>query len=74
MRHTMLGPRVSVVVPALDEAMNVHFVLRRLPPVHEVILVDRGSVDGTAVAARQARPDLLVLDRAGAGRGAALAA
>ncbi|WP_265333824.1 glycosyltransferase family 2 protein [Nocardioides sp. Kera G14] len=65
---------MSVVVPALNEAMNVHFVLRQLPTVHEVILVDGGSVDGTVSAARQACQHLTVIRRLGAGKGAALAA
>lgn len=69
-----LGPRVSIVVPALDAATNVYFVLRQLPDADEVILVDGGSSDGTPDAARQARPDAKVLVRPGASRAAALAA
>jgi hypothetical protein len=68
-----LKPRVSIVVPALDAATNVYFVLRQLPDADEVILVDGGSVDGTADAARQARPDVQVLIRPTASRAAALA-
>ena len=40
-----------MVVPALNEAANLREVLPALPPVHEVILVDGGSVDGTVETA-----------------------
>jgi glycosyltransferase involved in cell wall biosynthesis len=69
-----LGPRISIVVPALDAATNVYFVLRQLPDADEVILVDGGSADGTPDAARQARPDVKVLVRSGVSRASALAA
>ncbi|GAA1949393.1 hypothetical protein GCM10009798_05750 [Nocardioides panacihumi] len=65
---------MSIVVPALDAATNVYFVLRQLPDADEVILVDGGSSDGTPDAARQARPDATVLVRPGVSRAAALAA
>jgi glycosyltransferase involved in cell wall biosynthesis len=72
-RQRSLGPRITIVVPALDAATNVYFVLRQLPDADEVILVDGGSADGTPDAARQARPDVKVLVRPGASRAAALA-
>lgn len=44
-------PRVSIVVPALDEAAGIEVMLSRLQPLRdhgaEVILVDGGSRDGT---------------------------
>src|SRR4051812_48261702 len=72
--HGSSEPRVSIIVPALDAATNIYFVLRQLPDADEVILVDGGSGDGTPDAARQARPDVKVLVRPGASRTAALAA
>lgn len=67
-------PGISIVIPAVDAAMNVYFVLRQLPEAHEIVLVDCGSSDGTQDVARHARPDVRVLDRPGVDRGAALAA
>ena len=51
-----LDPRISIVVPALNEALNLSAVLPQLPAVHEVILVDGDSVDDTIRATRRAMP------------------
>ena len=67
-------PRVSIVVPALNEARNLTHVLPALPPVHEVILVDGGSVDGTVETARAALPGIKTLSQTRSGKGNALAA
>ena len=41
-------PRVSVVIPALNEALNPHHVLPLIPRfVNEIILVDGHSTDDT---------------------------
>jgi glycosyltransferase involved in cell wall biosynthesis len=67
-------PRVSVVVPALNEARNLPHVFARMPPdVHEVILVDGHSVDGTVTVARQLMPDVRVVQQTRTGKGNALA-
>jgi glycosyltransferase involved in cell wall biosynthesis len=67
-------PSVSVVVPALNEARNVPHVFSRMPPdVHEVVLVDGFSVDGTVTVARQLRPDVRVVRQTRIGKGNALA-
>ncbi|WP_265442451.1 glycosyltransferase family 2 protein [Flexivirga meconopsidis] len=65
--------RVTVVIPALNEAANLKAVLPTLPPVHEVILVDAGSVDGTVQAALEVMPDIRVFTQARRGKGNALA-
>ncbi len=66
-------PRVSVVIPALNEARNLPFVLPRIPHwVHEVLLVDGESIDGTADIARRLRPSIRVVAQEGKGKGAAL--
>ncbi|HEY7138097.1 MAG TPA: glycosyltransferase family 2 protein [Acidimicrobiia bacterium] len=65
--------RVSVVVPALNEAKNLPHVFARIPPdVYEVILVDGGSTDETPIVARQLRDDVRVLEQPGRGKGNAL--
>jgi glycosyltransferase involved in cell wall biosynthesis len=67
-------PSVSVVIPALNEAQNIPHVFERMPPdVHEVVLVDGFSVDGTVAVARQLRPDVRVVRQSRTGKGNALA-
>jgi glycosyltransferase involved in cell wall biosynthesis len=68
------NPLISIVVPALNEALNLSVILPQLPEVHEVILVDGFSVDGTVMAARRARPDIITVLQARKGKGNALAA
>lgn len=65
--------KVSVVIPALDEAENLPYVLPRIPSwVHEVVLVDGHSTDNTVEVARQLLPDIRIVQQAGKGKGAAL--
>lgn len=66
-------PRISVVIPAKNEARNLEMVLPQLPEVHEVILVDGKSVDGTVEVARRLRPDITVVQQTRRGKGNALA-
>jgi glycosyltransferase involved in cell wall biosynthesis len=67
-------PRVSVVVPTLNEARNLPYVFSRLPAnVHEVIMVDGHSVDDTIAVARRLRPDVRVVQQTRRGKGNALA-
>lgn len=42
---------VTVIIPALNEELALPLVLRDLPPVGRVIVVDNGSTDGTAEVA-----------------------
>jgi glycosyltransferase involved in cell wall biosynthesis len=66
--------RVSVVIPTLNEAENLPYVLGRLPlDVHEVIVVDGHSTDDTVSVARRLRPDASVVFQTGRGKGNALA-
>jgi len=67
-------PRVSVVIPTLNEARNLAHVFAALPAgLHEVILVDGRSVDGTPDVARRLRPDVRVVNQTRTGKGNALA-
>jgi glycosyltransferase involved in cell wall biosynthesis len=67
--------RVSVVIPALNEAENLPHVFPRLPDgLHEVIIVDGHSTDGTVEVARRLRPDVRIVKQDGKGKGNALAA
>lgn len=43
---------VDVVLPTLDEAEALPWVLGRLPPGYRAIVVDNGSTDGSAAVAR----------------------
>ena len=52
--------RVSIVIPALNEATNLPHVLPRLDGLaHEVVLTDGNSDDGTCEVARSLRPDIV---------------
>src|SRR5438270_799033 len=68
------GPRVSVVIAALNEEKNLPHVFARLPEgLHEVIVVDGHSVDDTVRVARRLRPDVRILVQSRRGKGNALA-
>lgn len=55
-------PTVSVIVPALNEAENLPYVLPRIPAwVHETIVVDDHSTDDTAEVARRLLPGVRVV-------------
>ena len=66
------GPLVDVVLPVLDEAAALPWVLARVPPGYRAIVVDNGSTDGSADVARAA--GVLVVDEPRRGFGAACAA
>jgi glycosyltransferase involved in cell wall biosynthesis len=68
-------PRVSFVIPTLDEAKNLPWCLPRVPDwAHEVIIVDGRSTDDTVAVARQLRRDVRIVMEAQPGKGAALRA
>jgi glycosyltransferase involved in cell wall biosynthesis len=81
LRNTV-APRVSVVVPAMNEARNLEVVLPELVAamrrdgvvLHEVVLVDGGSVDDTVAVARRVLPEVVVVHQVRRGKGNALAA
>jgi glycosyltransferase involved in cell wall biosynthesis len=67
-------PRVSVIIPTLNEALNLPHVFARLSAdIHEVIVVDGHSVDDTVAVARRLRPDVRIVTQTRKGKGNALA-
>jgi glycosyltransferase involved in cell wall biosynthesis len=68
-------PRVSVVIPTLNEARNLPWVLSRLPvEVDEVVLVDGHSTDETVAVARAGHARMRIVAQPLRGKGAALIA
>jgi glycosyltransferase involved in cell wall biosynthesis len=66
--------RVSVVIPALNEALNLRHVLANMPDsVFEVILVPGHSTDDTEQVGQLMRGDLRLIDQNASGKGNALA-
>jgi glycosyltransferase involved in cell wall biosynthesis len=65
--------RVSVIIPTLNEADNLRFVMSALPSVvDEVLIVDGGSTDGTVDEARRLRHDVRIIEELRPGKGRAL--
>lgn len=60
--------RVAVVIPALNEAESLPAVLRDLPAVQRVVVVDNGSTDDTAAVARALGAEVVSEPRRGYGR------
>lgn len=62
-------PRVSVVIPALDEESSLPLVLDAIPRdrVTEIVVVDNGSRDGTARVARERGARVVREERRGYG-------
>ena len=68
------GPRVSVVVPAMNEARNLPWLAEHMPAgIAEIVLVDGNSVDDTVDVARRLWPDVRVVTQTRRGKGNALA-
>ncbi len=69
------GPRVSAVIPAMNEAENLPYTFSRLPDgLYEVILVDGHSRDDTVAVAKRLRPDVRIVTQSGKGKGNAMTA
>jgi glycosyltransferase involved in cell wall biosynthesis len=67
--------KVSLVVPARNEARNLAAVLETVPEgVDEIILVDGNSHDATVAMAMHCRPDIRVVSQDMPGKGSALRA
>ena len=69
------GLHISVVIPTLNEAQNLPYVLPYIPSiVGEIILVDGHSTDDTIAVAQQLQPAIHVIKQMGKGKGSALKA
>jgi glycosyltransferase involved in cell wall biosynthesis len=68
------GVRVSIVIPAYNEAKNLPYILPLIPSwVHEIILVNDHSTDDTVEVACKLLPTIRVVNtQSGRGKGAAL--
>jgi glycosyltransferase involved in cell wall biosynthesis len=67
-------PRISIVIPTLNEARNVPYVFQALPPdICEIIVVDGHSTDDTLAVVRQLKPEARIVMQTRRGKGNALA-
>jgi glycosyltransferase involved in cell wall biosynthesis len=74
MPHDLKRPKVSVLIPALNEERNLPHVAARMPTdVDEIVFVNGNSVDNTAEVARQLWPDAVHVTQSRRGKGNALA-
>jgi glycosyltransferase involved in cell wall biosynthesis len=66
-------PSISVIICALNEELNLPYILPRIPVwVDEILLVDGHSTDATVAVAKQLRPEIKILCQSGRGKGDAL--
>ena len=73
MKDTVAYPRISAIIPALNEAENLPHVLPVVAATaSEVILVDGHSTDNTIEVASRLLPDVRVVNQTGKGKGNAL--
>ena len=69
-----LWPRISAVIPAMNESRNPPYLFERLPArLHEVILVNGNSVDATIAVAWVPGPCVRIAGQTRRGKGNALA-
>lgn len=72
---TLTLPFVSFVIPTLNEAKNLPYLLPRIPEwAYEVIIIDGRSTDNTIEVAQRLRPDVRIILEPRRGKGAALQA
>ena len=74
MRSATMRPRVTVIVPAMNEAKNLPHVAAQMPKgIDEIVFVDGNSVDDTVEVATMLWPDATVITQTRKGKGNALA-
>lgn len=72
-RRPLSDPTVTVVLPVLNEAENLPWLLPRIPGHRtEIVMVDGGSTDGSRALARDLRPDIIIVGQCRPGKGCAL--
>jgi hypothetical protein len=70
-----IAATVSVIIPALNEALNLPHVFATLPPwVDEIVVVDGHSTDDTVAVAQALSPRAKVITQPGRGKGDGLLA
>ncbi len=62
-----VAPPVDVVLPVLDEAAALPWVLERMPAGYRAIVVDNGSTDGSSAIARALGAEVVSARRKGFG-------
>jgi glycosyltransferase involved in cell wall biosynthesis len=71
--HHAPRPKVSVIVPALNEERNLSYVAAQMPAdIDEIVFVDGGSKDNTVAVARELWPDGIHIRQTRKGKGNAL--
>lgn len=67
------SPRVTVIIPTLNEEKNLPHVLPRIPSiVDEILIVDGHSTDNTVKVATEIMPNIRVIIQDGEGKGDAI--
>jgi len=61
--------KVTLVIPTKNEADNLPTFLDKIPKDFEVVLVDGNSSDNTIEVAKRLRPDVVILNQTGKGKG-----
>ncbi|WP_328593821.1 glycosyltransferase family 2 protein [Actinomadura macrotermitis] len=70
--RTRRWPTVTAVIPTLNEAENLRWLMPRLTAVDEIVIVDGRSTDGTVEYVLSVRPDAKIISEPPTGKGTAM--
>ncbi|MBW8484460.1 glycosyltransferase family 2 protein [Actinomadura parmotrematis] len=70
--HARRWPTVTAVIPTLNEAENLRWLMPRLSAVDEIVIVDGQSTDGTVEVVLAVRPDARIIVEPPTGKGTAM--